>query len=283
MQVAVQRRPTLILLIVLSLLFFLMSRDSRTRYLGETRTLLERMVMTVVSPIPKLVNRVGEAGSDMYYGYLDMRREVRENRDLRSRVAQLTQENIKLRQSWGELARMRAMLSYVQQQDVRASMGRVIMFDNSGRFKSIILDRGSEHGVEINDVVLTPRGLVGRVVLVTRDLSKIQLVVDSGSSAGARNERTRRQGVIRGDGSGDLRMLYVPGLADVAPGDQIVTSGTDGIYPKGIPIGRVESATEGNDLFKAIEVEPAVNFMSLDEVLILHTQKIPPEVARWEP
>lgn len=283
MQVAVQRRPTLILLIVLSLLFFLMSRDSRTRYLGETRTLMERMVMTVVSPIPKLVNWFGETGSDMYYGYLDMRREVRENRELRGRLATLTRENIELRQSWGELARMRAMLDYDQQADTRASMARVIMFDNSSQFKSIILDRGSEDGVEVNDVIITPEGVVGRVVLVTRDMAKVQLVIDAGSSVGARIERTRRQGVIRGDGSGDLQMLYVPGLADVTQADLIVTSGTDGIYPKGLVIGRVTAAREGSDLFKTIEVEPAVEFLELDEVMVLNTRKIPAEVARWQP
>ena len=283
MQVAVQRRPTLILLIVLSLLFFLMSRDSRTRYLGETRTLMERMVMTVVSPVPKLVNWVGEGASDMYYGYLDMRREVDENRELRGRVATLTRENVSLRQSWGELARMRSMLGYAQQSEARVSMARVIMFDNSSLFKSIILDQGADSGVAVNDVVITPSGLVGRVVLVTRDLAKIQLVIDGGSSVGSRIERTRRQGVIRGDGSGDLQLLYVPSLADVAVGDQIVTSGTDGIYPKGITIGTVSSATEGNDLFKSINVDAAVDFLTLDEVLILHTEKIPVEVGRWQP
>lgn len=283
MQVAVQRRPTLILLIVLSLLFFLMSRDSRTRYLGETRTLMERMVMTVVSPVPKLVNWVGEGASDMYYGYLDMRREVGENRELRERVAALTRENMALRQSWGELARMRSMLGYAHQSDARMSMARVIMFDNSSLFKSIILDQGSEDGLAINDVVITPAGLVGRIVLVTRDLAKVQLVIDGGSSVGARIERTRRQGVVRGDGSGELQMLYVPALADVAVGDEIVTSGTDGIYPKGISIGRVEAAAEGSDLFKSIELSPAVDFLTLDEVLILHTQKIPVQVERWQP
>lgn len=283
MQVAVQRRPTLILVVVLALLFFLMSRDSRTRYLGETRTLMERMVMTVVSPVPKLVNWVGESASDLYYGYLDMRREVDQNRELRTRVAALTRENLELRQSWGEMARMRAMLDYQQRTDTRSSMARVIMFDNSSQFKSIIVDRGADHGIDVNDVVLTPAGLVGRVVLVTKDLSKVQLVIDGGSSVGARLERTRRQGVIRGDGSGEMQMLYVPSLADVNQSDLIVTSGTDGIYPKGIAIGRVTAAREGSDLFKAIDVEPAVEFLELDEVMVLHTEKVPVDVARWQP
>src|SRR5215210_5342279 len=97
----IPRRPTLLFIVVLALLFILMSLSSRTRYVGETRTLFERAVMTVFSPVPKTVNWIGGTTSDMYHGYLDMRRSVAENYGLRRKVATLTTENLKLRQSEG--------------------------------------------------------------------------------------------------------------------------------------------------------------------------------------
>src|SRR5438132_11523582 len=86
----VPRRPTLLFIVVLGLLFILMSLSSRTRYIGETRTMFERTVMTIFSPVPKLVNWVGRNTSDTYHGYLDMRHAVNENLDLHRKVAQLT-------------------------------------------------------------------------------------------------------------------------------------------------------------------------------------------------
>ena len=283
MQVAVERRPTLLFVIVLAVLFLLMSTSQRTRVVGETRTLFERTVMTLVSPVPKTVNSVGESALDIYHGYVDMRREVAENIRLRRQLAELTNENIMLRRSSGDLARMRSILSYSEQFTMPTTLAEVIMLDTSGRFKSAILDRGSNHGVEVNDVVVHPSGLVGRVILTTTDLSKIQLVVDKGAAAGVLVERSRRQGVAAGADNGLLRIGYVPNLSDVSVGDSILTAGIDGIYPKGIPVGRVVGAEEGRDLFKQVIAQPSVDFGGLEEVIILHTRKIPPEIVRYEP
>src|SRR5438094_9357815 len=92
----IPRRPTLLFIVVLGLLFILMSLSSRTRYVGETRTMFERAIMTIFSPVPKLVNWVGRTASDAYHGYLDMRHSVNENLELHPKVAQLTPENLQL-------------------------------------------------------------------------------------------------------------------------------------------------------------------------------------------
>ncbi|MEA2570616.1 MAG: rod shape-determining protein MreC [Acidobacteriota bacterium] len=279
----IPRRPTLLLIVVLAALFVLMSRSSQTRYIGETRTLFERTVMTVFSPVPKAVNWVGQSASDMYHGYLDMRRSVRENLELHSKVAQLTTENLKLRQSEGDLRRLRGLLGYAEQFTTGTTMAHAIMLDTSSRFKSIILDRGSAAGVDVNDAVVGANGLIGRVILTTHDMSKVQLVSDNNCSVGALLERTRRQGVLRGDGAGGAQLLDIPVLADVQPGDVVLTAGIDGIYPKGIPIGVVTKAEKGSELFKTISVRPSIDFGSIEEVIVLHTRKIPPEVARYAP
>lgn len=279
----IPRRPTLLFIVVLSLLFVLMSFSSQTRYVGETRTMFERTVMTIFSPVPKFVNWVGGTAQDIHHGYLDMRRAVNENVELRRKVGSLTTENLKLRQSEGDLKRLRALLAYSESFDMKTSMAQTIMLDTAGRFKSIVIDQGSDDGVQVNDVVANANGLIGRVVLTTKDLAKVQLLTDNNSSVGSLIERTRRQGVIRGNGATIVQLSDIPSLADVQPGDRIMTAGIDGIYPRGIPVGTVVRAEAGQSLFKNVTVKPAVDFGSIEEVIVIHTRKIPPAVVRYAP
>lgn len=279
----VPRRPTLLFIVVLGLLFILMSLSSRTRYIGETRTMFERTVMTVFSPVPKLVNWVGRSASDAYHGYLDMRRAVNENLQLHREVAKLTTENLELRQSEGDLKRLRSLLGYAEQLSTPSTMAYALMLDTSGRFKSMILDRGSASGIDVNDAVVNANGLIGRVVMTTKDMAKVQLLTDSNSAVGVLLERTRRQGVLRGDGVRGAQLYDIPSLADAAPGDVVLSAGIDGIYPKGIPVGTVVKAEKGPDLFKNIVVKPSVDFGAIEEVIVLHTRKIPHDVVRYAP
>jgi rod shape-determining protein MreC len=279
----IPRRPTLLFIIVLSMLFVLMSLSTKTRYIGETRTLFERTVMTVFSPIPRAVNWIGQTASDMYHGYLDMRRAVKENYELHQKVAELTTENLKLRQSEGDLNRLRSLLGYSEQFTMPTMMAHAIMLDTSGRFKSVVIDRGSGAGIDVNDTVVNANGLIGRVILTTHDMAKVQLLIDNNCSVGALVERTRRQGVVRGDGNRGAQMYEVPSLADVAPGDTVLTAGIDGIFPKGIPIGTITRADRGPDLFKRIDIKPAVDFGGIEEVIVLHTHKIPSAVGGYAP
>ncbi len=268
----IPRRPTLLFIVVLSLLFVLMSLSSRTRYIGETRTMFERTVMTIFSPVPKTVNWIGQTTADMYHGYLDMRRSVAENLELHRKVIELTTENLKLRQSEGDLKRLRNLLGYSEEFSMPTTMAQAIMLDTSST------------GIQVNDAVVNANGLIGRVVLTTKDMAKIQLIIDANSSVGVLIERTRRQGVLRGDGAGGANLYDIPSLADVQPGDKVLTAGIDGIYPKGIPLGFVTKAEKGQDLFKTITVHPLVDFNgSIEEVIVLHTRKIPGEIVRYTP
>jgi rod shape-determining protein MreC len=279
----IPRRPTLLFIVVLSLLFVLMSFSSRTRYIGETRTMFERTVMTIFSPVPKFVNWIGGTAQDMHHGYLDMRRAVNENVELRRKVASLTTENLKLRQSGSDMRRLRSLLAYSEQFDFETSMAQTIMLDTAGRFKSIIIDHGSDDGVMVNDVIANANGLIGRVVLTTKDLAKVQLVTDNNCSVGALVERTRRQGVVRGNGTTTIEMFDIPALSDVQPGDRVLSAGIDGVFPKGIPLGTVVRSEPGQSLFKKVTVKPAVDFGTIEEVIVIHTRKIPPQVVRYTP
>ena len=123
--------------------------------------------------------------------------------------------------------------------------------------------------------VIGPAGLVGRVVTPTAHASKVQLLIDRNAAAGALVERSRAQGIVVGSGVDMLRMDFVPATADVKAGDTVVTSGVDGIYPKGFVIGKVEQVENGNGIYKAIRVRPSVEFNRLEEVLVVKTPPAP--------
>jgi len=121
------------------------------------------------------------------------------------------------------------------------------------------------------------------VVLTTKELTKIQLITDRNCAVGALVERTRRQGILRGDGTSGAQLYDIASPADVQVGDQVLTAGIDGVFPKGIPIGTVVRADRGADLFKSITVRPAVDFGSIESVIVLHTRKLPHDVVRYSP
>ena len=126
--------------------------------------------------------------------------------------------------------------------------------------------------------VLAPAGVVGRIITPSARAAKVQLLIDRNAAAVALVERSRAQGVVEGTG-GDLRLNYVSGTADVKVGDIVVTSGIDGIYPKGFVVGQIESVETGSGTFGAIVIKPAVDFSSLEAVLVVVT---PPAAAEEE-
>lgn len=138
-------------------------------------------------------------------------------------------------------------------------------------FRTLTIDKGTRDGVRADMSVIAPAGIVGRLVVPSLRSAKVQLLVDRNAAAGAIIERTRAQGVVVGGGDDRLRMEYVSEVFDIVAGDVVVTSGIDGIYPKGFIIGRVESVEKSGSTYKRITIKPAVDFSSLEEVLVVLT------------
>lgn len=138
-------------------------------------------------------------------------------------------------------------------------------------FQTLTIDRGTRDGVRADMSVIAPAGVVGRLVVPSLRSAKVQLLVDRNAAAGAIIERTRAQGVVVGGGDNRLRLEYVSEVFDVVAGDIVVTSGIDGIYPKGFVIGSIESVERVGRAYKRITVKPAVDFTSLEEVLVVLT------------
>ncbi len=158
--------------------------------------------------------------------------------------------------------------------------GRLIGADVIARspatwFDTVEIDRGTKDGVRVNDPVLAPSGLAGRVIATTYFTSTVLLMADPQSSIGAMDARSRDVGVITGQGNPDqMQFLFFSGSARVRPGDAVMTSGLTALAPKGLPIGHVTSVRlSDNGLVKIATVRPYVDFNGLEYVLVMVTRK----------
>jgi len=147
----------------------------------------------------------------------------------------------------------------------------VIAGGASPEFRTITIDKGTGDGIAPDMAVISPVGVVGRVVLPTPRAAKVQLLIDRDAAAGAIVERSRAQGVLVGTGTERLRLDHVPGTAEIKVGDRVVTSGIEGIYPKGFVIGQIESFERRAGEFTAVMIRPAVEFSNLEVVLVVVT------------
>ena len=207
----------------------------------------------------------------MWSGYVALQQVQQENNALKQELQTL---QVKLQQERAEAQRtdnLRQLLELRERANLDTVAAEVIAGAASVDFKTVTIDKGSSDSLDTDMAVISPAGVVGRIILPSRRASKVQLLIDRNAAAGALIERTRVQGVVVGIGDGMLRMQYVPGTADVKTGDLVVTSGIDGIYPKGFVIGTIDHADRGAGAYHEIVIRPAVDFSRLEEVLIVRT------------
>lgn len=200
--------------------------------------------------------------------YVALQQVRSENDRLRTEVAQL-QVRLQQERALAQRARtLESLLGLRSDAELATVAAAVIAGGASPDFRTITIDKGTADGLRADMAVIAPAGVVGRVITPTARAAKVQLLIDRNAAAGALVERSRAQGVAVGTG-GALRLDYVSGTADVQAGDTVVTSGIDGIYPKGFVVGQIESVERGQGVFGAIAVRPAVDFSSLEAVLIV--------------
>jgi len=141
----------------------------------------------------------------------------------------------------------------------------------SPEFRTVTIDKGTDQGLRSEMAVIAPSGVVGRVIVPGARAARVQLLIDRNAAAGVLVERSRVQGVVVGTGEDRLRLEYLPGRPDVRVGDRVVTSGIDGIYPKGFVVGQIESLEGTAGGFRDITIRPAVDFSRLEDVLVVLT------------
>jgi rod shape-determining protein MreC len=210
---------------------------------------------------------------NIWGSYFYLRGVRAENEVLRSRVAELEIRLQEQRNLAQRADRLQALLDLKPSISVPTVAAEVIGGSPIPGILTVTIDKGRGDGVQENMAVIASNGVVGRVIgPVASHAARVQLLIDHNgpAAAGAVTERTRAGGMVVGrDDDPPLRMDLVSNLADVAPGDVVVTSGADGIYPRGFVIGRVEASSRGDNLYRTITVRPAADFRALEHVLVV--------------
>jgi rod shape-determining protein MreC len=242
---------------------------------GGHGTALEAFGLRLLGPLARLVAVASEGVSGTRESLALRGRLIDENRALKREVMDLKLRLLRTSDLGEELARLGAAVDYDAPPAGRIRAADVVYADRSSLLRTLVLYAGPQPA-RLNQPVLSPEGLVGRVVVVAGAYAKVQLITDRAAAVGAMDLRTRRQGVVRGSARDtELELDYVPLQADIRVGDRIVTAGIDGVYPRGIPVGTVASVEPGGQLFHKIQVVPAVDFGTLDQVYLLEHEPVP--------
>lgn len=230
---------------------------------------LQRGVLDVVAPISKSFQLTVQGVKGIYEEYLALRKTREANAHLRQEIARLQTQLTEFHEAYLENQRLRRLLDFKNAVKAEAIPAQVVVHDPSGWFQTLIVDKGALDGVGADMPVVNDEGVVGRVMDVSEHYARVVLITDPASAIDGMIERNRMRGVLAGKDASSCLLKYVRGNFDVQIGDLIITSGKDGIFPKGLRLGRVKGVRKDPvALFQIIEVEPAVRLGALEEVLI---------------
>jgi rod shape-determining protein MreC len=231
---------------------------------------LGRVAIAIIAPLQELVTHSTGFIQEIWVHYFNLVTVSIENDQLRHELNLAAEERNQYNESLLSNIRYRSLLSFKQYMDDPALAAEVIGRDPSPWFKTIIVNKGKAEGVRKGAPVLVPEGIVGLVVEVAGNYSKILLIIDQNSAVDGLAQRSRSRGIIEGDPTGLCHFKYVLRKHDISLGDTVVSSGLDGVFPKGIRIGSVSQIVKLNaGIFQEIVVTPFVDFEKLEEVLIV--------------
>jgi rod shape-determining protein MreC len=269
--VDIRRRTGYLFLAVIVAHVILISTQVTTR---RGVPMLDAAIFGIFAEVQRGANAVTTGVRTSWQDYFALQQVRSENEQLKRQVADL---RVRLQQERGQAEQSRSLeklLELKSTTQLSTTGATVIAGGASPEFRTITIDKGTGDGLRSDMAVIAPAGVVGRVIQPISRASKVQLLIDRNAAAGALIERTRAQGVVVGTGGDELRMDYVSGSADVKAGDVVVTSGIDGIYPKGFVLGQIQSVQRGAGGYSAIVIKPAVDFTSLEAVLVVLTPPV---------
>jgi rod shape-determining protein MreC len=229
------------------------------------------LLAVLTTPIQSALARVNRATVGVWSTYREWKNVRAENRRLREEAQRLRVEALQVTETVAENQRLRRLLALKQAMPLATLSGEVIAREWGGWVRSLTVNRGRADHVARLTAVIGPDGLIGRVVDVRPSASIVQVLTDPASTVGAVVVRTRTQGIVEGEPRGTLRFKYMArDGSGIQVGDLVVTSGAGGLFPRGIPVGRVRAIDDrGSALFSYAQLAPAVDFARIDEVLLI--------------
>lgn len=273
-------KKVLLPLLLLSLAFMLYVRHAGHDQADQGGGIAwqDRVVMWMVAPFGRLTDFTHARLSHMSDYVTTLSKTVAENDSLHAELDQLRLKNMELGQVNQEVERLRSLFQFQTTFPKKLVAARVISLPPLSEFRIVMIDKGTEEGVRKRAAVLVPQGLVGQVVRVTSHTAEILLITDPTSAVDARIVRSEARGIVVGKSIsiGLKRDLYIGSveylsrLSDVVTGDQVVSTGLDGVFPAGIPIGTIQNVSKGEyGLFQDADLLPLVSLEKLHEVLVV--------------
>lgn len=255
-----------VLLAQVMLLAFQIKRERDVR-------LIRYWAVTVLTPVERVGTWSFSKVSGVWRGYIDLHDARAENERLQSELHRLQMRNRELEGRAAEAQRLGALLNFRETHPEAPMLAaQVIGASADPTSHTLFINRGEHDRIRRNMGVITPDGVVGKIVEVFPSSAQVLLINDKESGVGALLVSSRTHGIIKGTGDPEPRMDYVENNQQIQPGEAIATSGEDRIFPKDLPIGTVESAKQGNP-FQTIHVQPAARLDRLEEVLVLISQQ----------
>src|SRR5437867_3636831 len=225
-------------------------------------------ILDLLAPVEKLVDRSFYGVRSVWDRYVELIGVHEENQHLKRENDELRMQVIEQREAILEAERIRTLAGLQESGLGKSIIARVIGRDPA-HTQTITIDKGASHGLKADTAVITPAGIVGRVIHSSNFFSIVQLIVDSQSAVGVMLQTTRRQGIVKGNGGRDLDLDYIDDDTDLKEGDLFLTSGEDRIYPKGLPVGLITSIGPRRGLLKVVQIRPSVDLGRLEEVLCI--------------
>jgi rod shape-determining protein MreC len=236
---------------------------------NEPTRLIRIWAVGAVTPLEKLLGWTQTSTGNLWHNYFYLRGVRAENRSLKAQIERMSLEQVRLSQDADQARRLQALLAFKEQFISQTMAAQVIGSSGSELSRSVYIDKGEHDGIKPDMAIITADGIVGKVLRVYRSTSLVLLIDDQTSGVGSILDKTRLQGILRGTPSGELVLEKVMSDETVSPGELVLTSGGDGIFPKGLLVGRVTKASPGSELFLNIRVHPAVDLSKLEEVLVV--------------
>jgi len=238
---------------------------------------LQKSALEISGPFQK-----GSVKSLRFFGnlwdrYLYLVHLKEENQLLRQIIEEMKQERIQLLEERAENKRLRPLLGFKEKARQSLLPAEIIGQDFSGWFQTMVIDRGKRDGIEEGMAVISIQGIVGQVMEVSKSFSRVLLITDPNNAVASLTQRTRARGILEGNGRDSCLLKYLHRSESIQQGDVVVSSGLDGVYPKGMMLGTVSwTKTKESEIFQEVEVLPAVDFKKLEEVMVLY-QKTEPQ------
>jgi rod shape-determining protein MreC len=262
------RNVTILVAVLFAEVVGLAVQVKRTSDTDSTR-LIRVWTVTAVTPLEKGFVAIQQGISNTWHNYFYLRGVRAKNRQLEDEIEQLRLQQVRLAEDAGQARRLQRLLGFKEQFIAKTLPAQVIGSSGSDMSRVVYIDKGADQGVRQDMAVVTADGVVGKILRVFPASSQVLLINDPSSGVGAILEKSRLQGVIKGTPNGEVVLEKMMSDERVEPGDQLLTSGGDQIFPKGLPIGAVKSVTPGRDVFLDVRVKPAAQLNRLEEVLVI--------------